>query len=75
MKGPRDRSPFAATAQAVVDFAQHAAAEREAHYRTILLALSSAPTLDVALAIVGMELGISAKASATYAWAQSPIRR
>ncbi len=61
--GPRDRSSLAATAQAVIDVAQRDAAERETHYRSVLLALSSAPTLDAARAIVTMELGMSANAS------------
>ena len=60
MKGPRDRSSLPTTAQAVVDTAQHEAAERETHYRTVLLALSSARTMEAARAIVATELGISA---------------
>ncbi len=59
----RDRSSLPATAQAVVDAVQHEATERETHYRLVLRALSSAPTLDAARAIVGMEIGISARAS------------
>ena len=43
--------------------AQHDSDMREAHYRTVLLVLSSAPTMEAARAIVTMELGISARAS------------
>ena len=63
MKGPRDRSSLPAAAQAVVDVVQHEADTRAAHYRTVLLALSSAPTMEAARAIVATELGISARAA------------
>ena len=63
MKGPRDRSPLPATAQAAVDAVQHEAAEREAHYRSVLLALSSASTLDAARTIIATEFGVSARES------------
>ncbi len=59
----RDRSSLPTTAQAAVDTAQHEATERETHYRTILLAQSSAPTMEAARAIVAKVLGISARAS------------
>ena len=59
----RNRSALSVTAQAVIDAAQHDAAEREAHYESVLRTLSSAPSLDAARAIVTMEIGISAEAS------------